>query len=113
MIRQACALTLVLISCGAANLAIPVVGYSEEAIQRTVRGTVVATNVDVDPQTIVVGVLLQNEQELIVGARVPSDTKITRGKQAARLGDVKTGERIELIYLKAPDGLIAQSIHVR
>lgn len=113
MIRQACVFALALIFYGAANLAIPVVGYSEEAIQRMVRGTVVAANVDVDPQTIVVSVMLPNEQELIVGARVMPNTRIARGKQTVRLRDVKTGERIELAYLKTPDGLIARSIHVR
>jgi hypothetical protein len=74
---------------------------------------VVATNVDVDPRTIVVKVLLPNKEELIVGARVPRDTKITRGKQAVRLADVKVDEKVELLYLKASDGLIARSIHVR
>jgi hypothetical protein len=74
---------------------------------------VVATNVGVDPQTIVVKVLLPNKEVLIVGARVTPDTKITRGKQAVRLSEVKAGEKVELMYLKAPDGLIARSIHLR
>jgi len=84
-----------------------------ETIQRTVRGTVMATNTAVDPQTIVVTVVLPNKEELIVGARVPTDTKITRGTGATRLADLKVGEAAEITYLKAPDGLIAQSIHVR
>jgi hypothetical protein len=74
---------------------------------------VVATNVTVDPQTIVVEVLLPNKEKLVVGARVPPDTRIMRGKQAARLADVKIGEKADITYLKTPDGLIAQSIHVR
>ncbi len=109
---QACVLTFVLI-CGAAYVPIPVIGHAEETIQRTVRGIVVATNVNVDPKTIVVNVPLPNKEELIVGARVPLDTRITRGKQAARLADVKVGEPVEVTYLKASDGLIARSIHVR
>lgn len=112
MRRQACMLTF-LLTCATTMAAFPVVGFAQETIQRTVRGTVVATNVDVDPQTIVVKVPLPNKEELIVGARVPPDTRITRGKQAARLAEVKTGEKAELMYLKAPDGLIARSIHVR
>jgi hypothetical protein len=76
-----------------------------ETIQRTARGTVTAVNTAVDPQTIVVKVILPNQEELIVGARVPTDTKITRGTRATRLA--------ELTYLKSPDGLIARSIHVR
>ena len=72
-----------------------------------------ATNTAVVPQTIVVKVLLPNKEELIVGARVPTDTKITRDTQATRLADLKAGEPAEITYLKSPDGLIAQSIHVR
>ena len=112
MKRTACLLTVFLI-CGSGGAVIPVAGYADEAMQRTVRGTVVATNVGVDPQTIVVNVSLPNKQELVVGARVTLDTKITRGKQAARLAEVKTGETTELSYLKTSEGLIARSIHVR
>jgi hypothetical protein len=72
-----------------------------------------ATSTAVDPQTIVVKVVLPNKEELIVGARVPTDTKITRGTRATRLADLKVGETAEHTYLKAPDGLIARSIHVR
>jgi len=72
-----------------------------------------ATNSAVDPQTIVVNVRLPTQEELIVGARVQTDTKITRGSRATRLADLKLGEAAEIAYLKSPDGLIAQSIHVR
>jgi len=84
-----------------------------ESVQRTIRGTVMATNTDVDPQTIVVNVVLPNKEELIVGARVPTDTKITRSTKATTLADLKLGEAAKITYLKSPDGLIAQSIHVR
>ena len=72
-----------------------------------------ATNPAVDPQTIVVKVMLPNKEELIVGARVPTDTKITRGKRAARLADLTVGETAQITYVKSPDGLIARSIHVQ
>jgi hypothetical protein len=91
----------------------PAFVHAEATVSRTVRGVVVATNVEVDPQTIVVNVPLPRKEELVVGARVPPDTTITRGKQAARLADVKAGETVELRYLKASDGLIARSIHIR
>ena len=84
-----------------------------ETIQRTVRGVVTATNTALDPQTIVVKVILPNKEELIVGARVPTDAKITRGTRATGLADLKVGEAAEVTYLKSPDGLIARSIHVR
>lgn len=106
-------LLTVFLVCGSGGAAFPVAGYADEAKQRTVRGAVVATNIDVDPQTIVVKVLLPKKEVLIVGARVPPDTRITRGKQAVRLADVKTGETAEISYLKTSDGLIARSIHVR
>jgi hypothetical protein len=81
--------------------------------EKMVRGTVIATNLTADPQTIVVKVLLPNKEELIVGARVPTNTRITRGTHAARLADVKAGEPAEVTYLKGSDGLIARAIHVR
>jgi hypothetical protein len=98
---------------GFVALTTPLATVAAETIQRTVRGTVMATNTAVDPQTIVVKVVLPNKEALIVGARVPTDPKIARGKRATRLADLKAGEAAELTYLKAPDGLIARSIHVR
>ncbi|MCP9453527.1 MAG: hypothetical protein NNA23_12685 [Nitrospira sp.] len=88
----------------------PQTGQAGEAIQRTVRGTVVATNVEANPQIIVVKVVLPNKEEMIVGARVSADTKITKGKQAAQLADLKAGQMAEVTYLKTSEGLLAQSI---
>jgi len=102
-----------LFAVGLVTLTTPLATVAAETIQRTVRGAVVAANTAVDPQTIVVNVVLPNNDEQIVGARVPPDTKITRGTRAARLADLKRGETAELTYLKVPGGLIAQSIHVR
>lgn len=98
---------------GLVTLTAPLATAATETIQRTVQGTVMAANPAVDPQTIVVKVILPNKEELIVGARVPTDTKITRGTRATRLADLKVGEAAEITYLKSPDGLIARSIHVR
>jgi len=107
-----CSLWLVF-AIGLTPLTTPLATIAAETIQRTVRGTVLATNVAVDPQTIVMKVILPNKGELIVGTRVPADTRITRGSRAVRLADIKEGEAAELTYLKSPDGLIARSIHVR
>jgi predicted phosphoribosyltransferase len=90
--------------------AVPAMSHAGEAIQRTVRGTVVATNVEANPQIIVVKVLLPSKEEMIVGARVSADTKITKGKQAAQLADLKAGQMAEVTYLKTSEGLLAQSI---
>lgn len=105
-LRLMCAVGLML--CAA-----PLATVSAETVQRTVRGTVIATNTAVDPHTVVVRVILPNKEELIVGARVPTDTKIMRGTKATSLAGLKAGETASLTYLKSPDGLIARSIHVR
>ncbi|MCS6291470.1 MAG: hypothetical protein H8J66_00225 [Nitrospira sp.] len=107
-----CSLCLVC-AVGLMPLATPFPTIAAETLQRTVRGTVIATNTAVDPQTIVMNVILPNKETLIVGARVPADTRITRGSRATRLADLKAGEAAELTYLKSPDGLIARSLHVR
>jgi hypothetical protein len=102
-----------LFAIGLVTVTTPLTTGATETIQRTVRGTVIATNTAVDPKTVVVKVMLPNKEELIVGADVPPDTKITRGKKAVRLADLTVGEAAEITYLKSPDGLIAQSIHVQ
>jgi hypothetical protein len=112
MRTKLCSFCLVF-AIGLVTLTTSLATAAAETIQRTVRGTVTATNTADDPQTIVVIVVLPNKEELIVGARVPTDTKITRGKRAAKLADLKVGETAEIIYLKSPDGLIARSIHLR
>ncbi len=101
------------LAVGLMTATIPITTRSTDTIQRTVRGTVLATNLAVVPQTIVVKVPLPDKDELIVGARVPADARITRGTRGVPLADIKAGESVELRYLKSPEGLIAQSIHVR
>jgi hypothetical protein len=102
-----------LFAFGLVILTTPFATIAAETIQRTVRGIVMATNTAVDPKTVVVKVMLPNKEELIVGADVPPDIKITRGKRAARLADLTVGEAVKITYLKSPNGLIAQSIHVQ
>ena len=102
-----------LFAFGLVILTTPFATVAGETIQRTVRGIVMATNTAVDPKTVVVKVMLPNKEALIVGANVPADTKITRGKKAARLADLTVGEAAKITYLKSPNGLIAQSIHVQ
>ena len=102
-----------LFAFGLVILTTPFVTVAGETIQRTVRGTVTATNTAVEPKTVVVKVILPNKEELIVGADVSTNTKIMRGKKAVRLADLTVGEAAEITYLKSPDGLIAQSIRVQ
>jgi hypothetical protein len=109
MLRSLCLVSAIALML----LVTPFASIAADAIQRTVRGTVIATNTAVDPQTIIVKVILPSKDELIVGTRVLADTRITRGSRAARLADLKVGETAELTYLKSSVGLIARSIHVR
>ncbi|OGW50986.1 MAG: hypothetical protein A2V62_09780 [Nitrospirae bacterium RBG_19FT_COMBO_58_9] len=106
-----CSLSLVF-AMGLVTLTPPLATSATETLQRTVRGTVMAANLAADPQTIVLKVVLPKKEEMIVGARVPTDTKIMRGTRTTKLADLKTGEAAEMTYLKSPDGLIARSIHV-
>jgi hypothetical protein len=107
-----CGLGLIL-AVGFVTLTTQFVTIAADAIQRTVRGTVMAASTAADPQTIVVKVILPSKEELIVGARVPTDTKITRGSRTTRLAEIKVGESADITYLKTSDGLIARSIHLR
>lgn len=107
-----CALCLLLL-IGLVPLTAPLPAPATETVQRTLRGTVIAANSAINPQTIVLKVILPNKEELIVGARVPADTKITRGTRTARLAELTVGEAAEMTYLKSPDGLIARFIHVQ
>ena len=83
------------------------------ASERTVRGEVVAVNVQDSPPVIVLKTMTANNEELIVGATVDSGTVITRGKERVTLGAIKVGEEAAMTYLKNPNGLLARSIHVR
>ena len=86
---------------------------SRQSDERTVHGTVVATDTKADPQTIVVKVPLSGKRELIVGASVPPGIHISRRGRLATLEDIKPGDRAELSYQKSPDGLTALLIHIR
>lgn len=107
-LRKTVAIALVVLGAVAA----PVVAESMEAV-RTVRGEVVAANVQDAPHTIVIKAMKGGKDELIVGATVGTDTKIFRGKQKIGLDGLKLGESVELSYAKQADGLAARSIRAR
>ena len=104
---------LLIVALGLVGLTEIVVTAASEGTVRTVRGEVVATNLNDTPQTIVVRVLMPNKEELTVGASVPPNTRITRAKRPATLANIKVGESVDLTYGKTRDGLVAQGIHVR
>ena len=66
MRTKLCSLCLVF-AVGFMAMTIPLMTVAAETIQRMVRGRVMASNTAVDPQTIVVKVVLLNKKELIVG----------------------------------------------
>jgi hypothetical protein len=78
---------------------------------RTVHGKVVAVNVKIAPQVVVIKATTPKQEELIVGATRAADAKVTRGKQAIRLEALKPGEAVDLTYVKQEGGLVARSIH--
>jgi len=92
---------------------VPFANAASEGKILTVKGEVVATNLKVDPQIIVVKAMTQNKQELIVGATIEKGATITRGNKQVKLADIRVGEAVDLTYLKNADGLVARSIHVR
>lgn len=92
---------------------VPCADAASEGKLLTVKGEVVAVNLKVDPQVIVVKAMTRNKQELIVGATIEKGATITRGSRPVKLADIKVGEAVDLTYLKNADGLVARSIHVR
>lgn len=110
--RSSSIATTLIVIIGLAAAIWPAFWATAEVASRTVKGHVVATNLAATPSTIVVRVMMPNREELMVGARVETDTSIRRGKNTVGLEDIKTGEPVHLTYLKRPDGLIARSIEV-
>lgn len=94
-------------------MAVPPVDVAWGQAVRTVRGEVVAVNVQASPPVIVVKARAGTKQDLIVGAAVETGATVTRGKVPIELGALKVGETVELTYVKNPEGLVARAIHAR
>jgi len=78
-----------------------------------VQGKVVAVNLGVSPQVIVVRTVSEKNKEVIVGATVNQEVEITKGRRRVGLKTIKVGEIVDLVYAKTLEGLVAQSIRVR
>lgn len=103
---------------GAVGLAIlcaaaPALWAEPLSASRTVHGKVVAVNVKDSPQVVVIKAMTPKQEELIVGATVAAEAKVTRGKQAIRLDALQPGESVDLTYVKHEGGLVARSIHAQ
>lgn len=88
---------------------------SEAAGGRTYRvhGQVTAVNVSQSPHMIVIKTPLSNHNDMTVGAKVSSQTKITRKGKRISLQQVSVGEAVWLTYIKQRDGVFARVIQVK
>jgi hypothetical protein len=81
----------------------------EVAADRTVQGEVTA--VETAAKTLSVKTM-RNKKEEIIGVEVPDTVKITQGKTAKTLSDIKVGERVWMKYDRMSDKLVADQIHI-
>lgn len=94
-------------------LCIPPVS-SEAASGRTYRvhGQVIAVNVTHTPHMIVVKTPLTKHDDMTVGAKVTSQTRIIRKGKRIALQAISVGEGVWLTYIKQRDGVFAQIIQI-
>jgi len=95
----------------AASKATPTSKKSEKevAVDRIVRGEVTA--VESSAKTLTVKVMRGKEAETI-GVDVPDTAKITQGKAAKTLADIKVGDRVWMKYDRTSDKLVADQIRI-
>lgn len=88
---------------------------SEAASGRTYRvhGQVIAVNITQTPHMIVVKTPLTTHDDMTVGAKVTSQTKIIRNGKRIALQAIRMGERVWLTYIKQRDGVFAQIIQAQ
>ena len=78
----------------------------------TLRGEVLAVNVKDSPQIVMMKVLVRGGKEMIVGALVEDETRISRKGQVVTLDQVSEGDTIVLKYEKTKEGVLARTIRV-
>jgi len=84
-------------------------GEKEVAADRTVRGEVTA--VETTAKTLTVKTMRSKKEE-IVGVDVPDMVKITQGKSAKTLADIKVGDHVWMKYDRMSKKLVADEIHI-
>ena len=84
-------------------------GEKEAAADRIVRGEVTA--VETTAKTLTVKTM-RNKKEDIIGVEVPDAVKITQGKTAKTLADIKVGDRVWMKYDRMCSKLVADEIHI-
>jgi hypothetical protein len=81
----------------------------EVAADRSVRGEVAAVELAAKTLTLKT---MRNKKEDIVGVEVPDAVKITQGKAAKTLADIKVGDHVWMKYDRMSDKLVADQIHI-
>ena len=84
-------------------------GEKEVAADRTVRGEVTA--VETMAKTLTVKTM-RNKMEDIIGVEVPDAVKISQGKAAKTLADIKVGDHVWMKYDRMSNKLVADTIHI-
>jgi len=78
-----------------------------------VHGQVIAVNITQTPHMIVVKTPLTTHDDMTVGAKVTSQTRIVRKGKRIALQAIKVGEKVWLTYIKQQDGVFAQIIQTQ
>ena len=78
-----------------------------------VHGQVMAVNVAQAPHMIVVKTPLSKHNDMTVGAKVTSQTRIVRKGKRIALQAIRVGEAVWLTYVKQRDGVFARVIRVQ
>lgn len=88
---------------------------SEAADGRTYRvhGQVIAVNIVQSPHMIIIKTPLTKHDDMTVGAKVTSQTRIVRKGTKVTLQAIRVGEEAWLTYVKQRDGVYARTIQVQ
>lgn len=111
---QRWSLSLILaMGVGLFGVLLPLSGLAFGTDALRVQGKVVAVNLGVRPQVIVVRTVSSKKKTMLVGATVNLEVEIIKGHRRVGLKTIKVGEIVDLVYAKTLEGLVAQSIRVR
>lgn len=78
-----------------------------------VHGQVMAVNITQSPHMIVVKTPLTKHDDMTVGAKVTSQTRIVRKGKPIAFQTIRVGEVVWLTYVKQRDGVFARIIQVQ
>ncbi len=104
---------LVAIASLMALLCIPPDSWGASGRTYRVHGQVVAVNVVQAPHMIVVKTPLSKHDDMTVGAKVTSQTRIIRKGKRIALQTIRVDEAVWLTYVKQRNGVFAQTIQVQ